>query len=106
MFAGWLDDLTAWLWKVVILIFEALFDLIGDSFVRGFQMITSAILYVLSKMPLPEFMEGTSIGSILAQGGGTVMWFAELFQLGPSMVMIGIAMVFYLLRRVLTIGIW
>jgi|LNAP01.1.fsa_nt_gb hypothetical protein len=106
MLAGWLDDLTAWLWKVLIAVFEALFDLIGDSFVRGFEMVATVVLYVLSKMPLPEFMQGQSIGSMLANGGGTVLWFADVFQLGPSMVMIGVAIVFYLLRRVLTIGIW
>lgn len=106
MSAGWLDDLTAWIWKVLIVVFEALVDLINDSFVRGLEMVLSVVLYVLSKMPLPEFMQNTSIGQILASGGSTVMWFAEIFQLGPSLVMIGIAMVFFLLRRVLTLGIW
>lgn len=106
MSAGWLDDLTAWIWKVLIMVFEALVDLINDSFVRGLEMVLSVVLYVLSKMPLPEFMQNTSIGQILSSGGSTVMWFAEIFQLGPSLVMIGIAMVFFLLRRVLTLGIW
>lgn len=106
MLVGWIDDFKAWLIKIIGQMFDALLDVIGDSFVRGFQMITSMILYVLSKMPVPEFMQNTSIGDILSKGGGTVMWFAEIFQLGPSLVMIGIAMVFYLLRRVLTLGIW
>lgn len=106
MLAGWLDSLTAWIWKILLLLVEAALDIIGDSFIRGFQMITSVILYVLSKMPLPEFMRDSSIGAVLAQGGGTVLWAAEVFQLGPSMIVIGIAIVFYLLRRVLTIGIW
>ncbi|MCC7635362.1 phage coat protein [Stenotrophomonas rhizophila] len=106
MYAGWLDDITAWLWKVVKLFFDALTDFIGDLFVRTLEQIFSVILLVLEYIPLPEFMSQNSIGSMLANGGGTVLWFAEVFQIGPSMVLIGIAIVFYLLRRVLTIGIW
>lgn len=106
MLAGWIDDFKAWLWNLVLKMFDTLWDMVIASIVRTFKMLTELILYVLSKMPLPEFMQNTSIGDILAKGGNTVMWFAQLFQLGPSMIMIGTAIVFYLLRRVLTLGIW
>ncbi len=106
MSADWIDDFKAWLWNLVLKIFDTLWDMVIASVVRTFKMLTELILYVLSKLPLPEFMQNTSLGDMLSKGGNTVMWFAQLFQLGPSMVMIGIAIVFYLLRRVLTIGIW
>jgi hypothetical protein len=106
MSADWIDDFKAWLWNLVLTIFDTLWDMVIASVVRTFKMLTELILYVLSKLPLPEFMQNTSLGDMLSKGGNTVMWFAQLFQLGPSMVMIGIAIVFYLLRRVLTIGIW
>lgn len=101
-----LDDFKGWLLGIFKRLFDALWDMLADFNVFLFETITSMILYVLSKMPVPEFMQNTSIGQMLANGGGTVMWFAEIFQLGPSLVMIGVAIVFYLLRRVLTIGIW
>ncbi|WP_324097471.1 hypothetical protein [Xanthomonas euvesicatoria] len=47
-----------------------------------------------------------SIGGMLGNAGSTILWFADVFKIGPALVMIGAAMVFYLLRRVLTVGIW
>jgi len=106
MKAGWLDDLTSWLWSVVKLLWDAFYDFMSDLFLRTLEQVFALILLVLSLLPLPEFMSKTSIGEMLANGGSSVLWFADVFQIGPSIVMIGVAMVFYLLRRVLTVGIW
>ena len=106
MLAGWLGDLTAWLWKTLKLFFDALVDLLGDMFLRTLEQILACILFVLSLLPLPEFMSGQSLGGMLANGGSTILWFATLFQVGPSLVAIGTAIVFYLIRRILTVGIW
>lgn len=106
MLAGWIDDFKQWLWNLVLKIFDTLWEMVIASVVRTFKMLTELILYVLAKLPLPEFMQNTSIGDILSKGGNTVMWFVQLFQIGPSLAMIGVAIVFYLLRRVLTLGIW
>ncbi|KAB0515654.1 hypothetical protein F7R02_25890 [Xanthomonas cissicola] len=64
------------------------------------------LLYVLTLLPMPDFMKGQSIGGMLGNAGSTILWFADVFKVGPALVMIGAAMVFYLLRRVLTVGIW
>jgi len=106
MQAGWLTDLTKWLWNALKEFFSALVDFFNDLFVLVLDQICDALLYVLGMIPLPEFMENNSIGSMLARAGSTILWFAELFQIGPSMVMIGVAIIFYLVRRVLTVGIW
>ena len=55
---------------------------------------------------MPDFMKGQSIGGMLGNAGSTILWFADVFKIGPALVMIGAAMVFYLLRRILTVGIW
>ncbi|MEN9184198.1 phage coat protein, partial [Xanthomonas vesicatoria] len=44
--------------------------------------------------------------AMLGNAGSTILWFADVFMIGPSLVAIGAAMIFYLLRRVLTLGIW
>jgi hypothetical protein len=106
MQAGWLTDLTKWLWDTIKEVFQAFTDFMQDFFVHGFEQILKVILFALSLLPLPDFMKGQSIGSMLAGGGSTVLWFADIFQIGPSMVLIGVAIIFYLLRRVLTLGIW
>jgi len=106
MSAGWLTDLTKWLWDALKAFFAALVDFFNDLFVLVLDQICDAMLYVLSLLGLPDFMKDNSIGGMLGNAGSTILWFAELFQIGPSMVMIGVAIIFYLLRRILTVGIW
>ena len=106
MQAGWFNDLTAWLWRAVKMVWQAVVDFVGDLFVMCLEQSLSAILYVLTLLPMPDFMKGQSIGGMLGNAGSTILWFADVFKIGPALVMIGAAMVFYLLRRILTVGIW
>jgi hypothetical protein len=106
MQAGWLTDLTKWLWDAIKDFFDAITSFISDLFVVWLEQSLNAILYVLSLLPLPDFMQGQSVGSMLGQAGSTILWFADVFQIGPSLTMIGAAMIFYVIRRVLTVGIW
>lgn len=106
MNAGWLTDLTKWIWDVIKEVFQAFTDFIEDFFVHGFEHLLNLCLFILALLPLPDFMQGQSIGSMLGNGGSTVLWFADIFQIGPSMALIGVAIVFYLVRRIATLGIW
>ncbi|WP_349809756.1 phage coat protein [Xanthomonas hortorum pv. hederae] len=106
MFVGWFDDLTAWLWSAVKAVWQAFTDFMSDLFVMWLEQSLAAVLYVLTLLPMPDFMKGQSIGSMLSNGGGTILWLADVFKIGPSLVAIGAAMVFFVLRRVLTLGIW
>ncbi|WP_313178533.1 phage coat protein [Stenotrophomonas sp.] len=106
MQAGWMTDLTNWLLGVIKQIFAALWDMAMDIIVAAFERLLAVVLLALSYLPLPDFMQSQSIGAMLANGGSTILWFADLFQIGPSLVLIATAIVFYLLRRILTVGIW
>jgi hypothetical protein len=106
MQAGWLDDLTGWIWKAIKAVWDAFTGFIGDLFVMWLEQSLSAILYVLNLMPVPDFMKNQSIGSMLGQAGNTILWFAEVFQIGPALTLIGVAAIFFIARRVLTLGIW
>ncbi|MBD4018735.1 phage coat protein, partial [Xanthomonas citri pv. citri] len=65
MYAGWFTDLTAWIWRAVKAVWQAFADFIGDLFVMWLEQSLSAILYVLSLLPMPDFMKGQSIGAML-----------------------------------------
>lgn len=106
MTAGWLDSLSAWLWKVIKEFWDSLVAFVGDLFVIWLEQSLNAILYVVNLLPMPSFMEGQSIGSLMGQAGNTVLWFADVFSIGPALAMLGVAMAFYVVRRVLTLGIW
>lgn len=106
MQAGWLDDLTSWIWKAIKAVWDAFTNFIGDLFLMWLGQSLSAILYVLNLLPVPDFMKNQSIGSMLGQAGSSILWFADVFQIGPSLTLIGIASIFFIARRVLTLGIW
>lgn len=94
MQAGWFNDLTAWLWRAVKMVWQAIVDFVGDLFVMWLEQSLSAILYVLTLLPMPDFMKGQSIGGMLGNAGSTILWFADVFMIGPALVMIGAAMIF------------
>ncbi|MET3148412.1 UNVERIFIED_ORG: hypothetical protein ABIB63_004210 [Xanthomonas axonopodis] len=98
--------MTAWIFKALKVLWQAFADFMSDLFVMWLEQSLSAVLYVLSLLPMPDFMKGQSIGAMLGNAGSTILWFADVFMIGPSLVAIGAAMIFYLLRRVLTLGIW
>lgn len=106
MQAGWLTDITQWLWDAIKDVWEAFVTFVGDLLVMWLEQSLGAILYVIDKLPLPDFMQGQSIGGMMGQAGNTALWFAQVFQIGPSLTMLGAAMIFYIVRRVLTLGIW
>lgn len=106
MQAGWLDDFSAWLWKVVKLIWDAVVDFFQDLFVFWLEQTFTLILYVMSLIPVPDFISSNSIGSLLGQAGSTILWWCDILQVGPSLTVISAAMVFYVIRRIVTVGIW
>ena len=57
MHVGWFDDLTAWLWRAVKMVWQAIVDFVGDLFVMWLEQSLSAILYVLTLLPMPDFMK-------------------------------------------------
>lgn len=106
MTAGWLTDVTNWLKEQIVAVWNAFVEFMGDLFLTWFQHIVDVNLYALSLLPVPDFLNGQTLGGMLGQAGPTVLWLVDVFQIGPSMAAISAAMVFYVVRRFITLGIW
>lgn len=101
-----LDQLTNWLREQIQKFWQALQDLLGDLFVMWLKHSIEMIVWTIAHIPVPAFLQQESLGTILGRAGPTIGWFVATFQIGPSLGVIATAMVFYIVRRFLTLGIW
>lgn len=101
-----LTKLTNWLKEQILAVWNAFIEFMGDLFLTWVEHSLTMILWVLDRLPVPDFLQGQSIGSILGQAGPTVGWMVTTFRVGESLSVIGAAMAFYIVRRLLTLGIW
>ncbi len=102
----WLTDLTKWLWDAIVRIFGALITLLNDLVIIFFDGCFSLILLLLGVLPLPDFLAGHTMADLLGSAGSTIVWFCDVFQISNSMRVISAAMVFQIMRRLITLGIW
>lgn len=101
-----LKKLTDWLREAIQAIWDAFTAFMGDLFLAWVEHSLGIIVWVLNRLPVPDFLSGQSIGSVLGNAGPTVAWMVGTFRIGESLSVIGAAMAFFIVRRLLTLGIW
>lgn len=101
-----LEGLTNWLREQIQKVWDAFVAFMIWLVLNSLSVFLDAAVWVLNNVPVPQFLTQHTIGGLLGQAGSTILWFVDLFQIGPSMAVIASAMLFYLVRRVLTLGIW
>jgi hypothetical protein len=87
-----LKNFITWLYDVLLYIPQKLFDLF-----------LQALLVLIKSIPMPDFMVDNKLSDLI---GSDLMFFLSMSGLGVALPIIGSAYVFYLFRRILTIGIW
>lgn len=101
-----LKKFTDWLVEQIVAIWEAFSQFMSDLFLMWVEHSLNMIVLVVSKLPVPSFLSNESIGSLLGGAGPTVAWLVQTFKVGEGMTMLAAATVFYIVRRLLTLGIW
>lgn len=103
---GWLSGLTNWLGELVKNVFESFMDFMEDlvlfAFVMGFNMWATIFEY----LPVPDVLQNLNICGILMQAGPTAGWIVGVMQIPAGFTMIAGAIVFRLLRVLLTLAQW
>lgn len=103
---GWLKDLTDWIVKQVKAVWDAFIAFLGDVFLIWVQHTIDMLVWVLGKIPVPDFLTSQSLGSMLSNAGPTVLWFCDVFMIPQCMSVLASAMVFSVIRKLVTVGIW
>ena len=103
---GWLTDLTNWIRQQLQALWDALEDFLGDLIVDWADQTFTMWLFVLDHIPLPDFLDGYSLCSLLGQAGPTVGWILNNFRVAEALGLIGAGYVFRLLRKLATLFQW
>jgi len=104
--AGWLTDFTNWLVAVVKAVWDSFVDFMGDLFLVWLAMTFNTIHAVIELIPAPTFLASNNLQTLFGQAGSTIGWLIATFQIDKCLGVIGTASVFYIVRRILTVGIW
>jgi hypothetical protein len=100
-----LDNILTWFKDVIVLILQALGDVILDVFVKILDLFLSAITGLLSLIPVPGFLS-SGLSSFVATLPPSVLWAMGSFGIPEALALIGAAVLFRLSRKLLTLGQW
>lgn len=103
---GWLTDLTNWLRDLVKTMFAEAIEFAKDFIELAFAMFVDGVLTVINAIPVPEFLDGISICSILGDAGPSVAWAVGAMRVPEGMAVIAAGFLFYLVRKVVTLFQW
>lgn len=104
--AGWLGDLTNWIRPIVVAFFNAIRELAFDIVLFNLSVVVDVTIAIVQAIPVPTFLDGYSICTILNGGGSVVMWAVVMMRVPEGMLLISGAFAFYLVRKVLTLFQW
>lgn len=103
---GWLTDLTNWLRDLVKTMFTEAIEFAKDFIEMAFAMFVDVVLVVIAAIPVPEFLDGLSLCSILGDAGPSVAWAVGAMRVPEGMAIIAGGFLFYLVRKVVTLFQW
>lgn len=103
---GWLSRLTGWFSYALNTLFTALVGFFKDLVTYVLAVVLGVVALAISMIPVPTFLQGISLGSMLGQTGSVVGFFMMNLQIPAALGMIGAGYAFRLLRKFLTLFQW
>lgn len=105
----WFTALFAWIARLFEWfkgLFSDFMEFISDLPTLIFGGILDGVIYALSLIPVPSFLEQGMMQRLFDAMGPDVLYFVDLFGIDNGLGMIGLAIVFNLTRKALTLGQW
>lgn len=101
-----LDGIKTWLVGIFTgLIFDVI-NVLFDLFVWIIDKLFWLVLSVFSFIPSPDVMGAISFSSLFSSMPPVVGWLVVKLRLAEAVLIIVNAAVFYIIRRLITLGIW
>lgn len=105
--SGWkLSDLTDWLGEQIKSVWDSFVEFMGDLLVMAVETATDVVVAALDLLPVPDFITTYSICGLLNQAGPLAAWVVSTFRVSEGLLIVAAAIVFRLLRVVLTLFQW
>ena len=106
---SWFKALFAWFGRVfewlkgIFLDFMEFFLDLPTVILEG---VLDGVIYVLSAIPVPDFLESASLQGLFDSLGPDILYFVDFFGLHYGLAVIGGGVAFRLTRKALTLGQW
>ena len=100
-----LIQLADWLLGLVRDLLKTILDLAYDIFVNLLDGLLSAVLALISALPVPDFLT-TGLGSLFSALPSDVWYFIQYFRLAECLAALGAAVAFRLARKAATLFQW
>lgn len=102
----WLENLTNWIAGLVRAIFEALVTFVHDAALWVFDGILQALAALIVAIPVPSFMTGGSVASLLGGFPAFALYVLAHLNIGACFAVLSAGITFRLLRKAGTLGQW
>lgn len=101
----WLDSVWTWIVDLVKGVFQSIWEIVKDLGVLLLQTILDLFLAIIDMLDPPDFLDN-GLDTYLAGIDPAVIYFLGQSGLGAGLSLIGLAVVFRLMRKILTLGQW
>lgn len=95
------------MWDEIVLFLADLWrdlkEFVTDIFIFLLDLFLKGIAFIVEQIPVPDFVQSVNINSFLDPG---LLWLVSQAGLHHALAMVGAAIVFRILRRIFTLGIW
>lgn len=102
----WLEKITNWFREQFGEYWDAFVRFMSDFLLTVLEFVCDVGLYVIDLIPVPDFVTQYTPGALLAQAGPEIAWLAGVLRLSECFVILAAGIVFYLVRKLLTLGQW
>ena len=110
-----ISTVASWL-KAILAFFKRIFEwfagLFGDYMefmldipTKVFGAILDGAIYLLSAIPVPEFLDG-GLQALFSALPNSLLYFVQFFGIPQCLALIGAGVLFRLTRKALTLGQW
>lgn len=103
---NWFNDLTEWLKKWAIWLWDGFVKVMYDVLVFWVEAVLSLFALIIESIPVPDFLTGNTLGGLLSNTGPTVSWLVVSFNIQACMGVIGAAYVYKVMRKIATLMQW
>lgn len=99
------EEITNWLWDLVVKLFGALWSFIKDIAVEIFDLLVSAFVVLVAAIPVPDWMS-SGLGSFWGGMDSGVVYLVSQAGVPEALALIGGGYAFRFARKVVTLFQW
>lgn len=99
------EEITNWLWDLVVKLFDAVWSFIKDIAVEVFDLLVSAFVALIAAIPVPGWMSG-GLGSFWGGMDSGVVYLVSQAGVPEALALIGGGYAFRFARKVATLFQW